>query len=263
MPVKVHADIRHLDQDEFGQIAYHVMDHAFAIHNELGRFFNDDIYRDAVAARVAESSTEVLIEVLFDDFRKKYYMDLLVQQGAVVELKTLNRLGASQRSQLLTYLLLCELSHGKLINFRPRLVEHEFVNTQLKRTDRTGFQVVKRNWQDPGRVDQSLEPWLVAFLRDVGVGLDVHLYEAAVSHLLGGEHAVLREIDIFAGQHKLGRQTVRLAAPNWAFKVTTIKETDVPIFQDHARRFLNHTALHGLHWINVTRELVTFTTIGK
>jgi len=44
MPVKVHADIRHMDQDEFGQIAYGVMDHAFTIHNEMGRFFDQDIY---------------------------------------------------------------------------------------------------------------------------------------------------------------------------------------------------------------------------
>ena len=47
------------------------------------------------------------------------------------------------------------------------------------------------------------------------------------------------------------------------FKVTTIGETDLPRFEDHARRFLNHTRLEGFHWINITRQRVTFTTIRK
>lgn len=221
------------------------MDHAFTIHNEMGRFFDEAIYRNAVANRVAKSQMEVLIEVLFDDFREEYFMDLLVQNAAVFELKRVKMLGAIQRSQLLTYLLLCELSHGKLINFGPALVEHEFVNTPLKRADRTAFQVAERNWQDPGRADRLLRPWLVAFLRDVGAGLDVHLYEAAVSHLFGGEQAVLQEVDILAGAHQLGRQKVRLATPDWAFKVTTIDETDVDVFEEHARRFLDrHSPIH-------------------
>ena len=86
MPIKVHADVRHLDQDEFGEIAYEVMDHVFAVHNEMGRFLDEDIYRNAVAARIGgDSQTEVLIEVAFEDFIKKYYIDLLVAGGAVFE----------------------------------------------------------------------------------------------------------------------------------------------------------------------------------
>ena len=37
----------------------------------------------------------------------------------------------------------------------------------------------------------------------------------------------------------------------------------LPVFEDHARRFLNHTDLDGIHWINITREVVRLTTIGK
>ena len=54
MPIHVHAEIRHLDQDEFGRIAYAVMDHAFAVHDKMGRFFDEDIYRDEVAARIGK-----------------------------------------------------------------------------------------------------------------------------------------------------------------------------------------------------------------
>lgn len=60
MPIKVDTNIRHLDQAEFGEIAYQVMDHIFAVHNKMGRFLDEDIYRNAVAAHIGDDSqTEV------------------------------------------------------------------------------------------------------------------------------------------------------------------------------------------------------------
>jgi GxxExxY protein len=264
VPIKVNASIRHLNQGEFAEVAYEVMDHVFAIHNEMGRFLDEAIYRRAVAGRVeGDSQTEVLIRVSFEDFFKDYYMDLLVAGGAVFELKAVQQLVPAHRSQLLNYLLLCELSHGKLVNLRGDKVEHEFVNTHLKHSDRTNFQVTDREWNEPDATGVSLREWLLAFLRDVGTGLDIYLYESAVSHFFGGEDAVLHEVDILLeGQH-LGRQKVPLAAPNWAFKVTTIDNAQLSRFEDHARRFLQHTKLDGLQWINITRSLVSFRTVTK
>ncbi len=71
---------------------------------------------------------------------------------------------------------------------------------------------------------------LLGLLRDVGAGLD-DLYEAAVSHLYGGDEAV--------------------------------SEAEVPHFEDHARRFLHHTELRSIHWVNVTRKIVRFQTFKK
>jgi hypothetical protein len=76
-------------------------------------------------------------------------------------------------------------------------------------------------------------------------------------------HTVLHELDVLLDGQCLGRQKVCLAAPNWAFKVTTIDNADLPHFEDHARRFLQHTNLDGFHWINVTRALATFQSITK
>lgn len=263
MPVHIDADIRRLDQQEFGRIAYYVMEHVFAVHKEMGRFFEEDIYRNAVASRVASSRTEVLVEVRFEDYQKRYYIDLLVDSGAVFELKAIRAIGAPQRAQLLNYLLLTGLSHGKLVNFRHERVEHEFVNTHLELADRTKFRTVERGWKDPGPVGRPLRPWLLALLRDVGAGLDIHLYEGAVSHLFGGDAAVRQEAAIFAGSRRLGSQKLRLAAPGWAFKVTAVDDSSFSDFEDHARRLLAHTTLEGLHWVNVTRDCVAFTTIEK
>lgn len=263
MPVKVDAVIRHLSQEEFAGIAYKVMEQAFAVHNEMGRFFDEDIYRDEVAGRVANAQTEVRIEVTFEDFRKLYSMDLLVAGGGVFELKTVSALGPQHRSQLLNYLLLTGLSHGKLINFQTEMVEHEFVNTHLKLSDRTAFEVVQRNWCDPGPPTRPLLSWLVELLRDIGAGLDVHLYEAAVSHVFGGEDVVIQEIEVFSGPRHLGRQKIRLTGPGWCFKVTTLDEADLSRFEEHICRFLDHTNLSGAHWINITRNQATFTSVKR
>lgn len=264
MPVHIDADLRYMNQDEFGKTAYDVMEHVFEVHRSMGRFFDEDIYRDAVAARLeCPVQTEVLIEVTFESFRKEYRMDLLANGGGVFELKTVKALGDEQRAQTLNYLLLCELWHAKLVNLRPERVEHEFVNTHLKRADRIAFRVVEENWTDPGSRDGPFRPWLEAFLRDVGAGLDLHLYETAASHFFGGEDSVLTYIEITSAGHRVGRQKVRLAAPGWAFKVTTLKPDDLSHFEDHIRRFLNHTDLNGLHWINITREVVRLATIGR
>lgn len=131
MPVTVHAETRRMDQDEFGRVAYDVMKCVFGLHNALGRFFHEDIYRDEIAWRFPGSRKEVQIEVCFRDFRKDYFMDLLVNAGAVFELKAVQALTDRHRSQLMNYLLLAELPHGKLINLGPELVEHEFVNALL------------------------------------------------------------------------------------------------------------------------------------
>ena len=264
MPIHVDADLCYLNQDEFGETAYYVMEHVFEVHSKMGRLFHEDIYRDSVAVRLeCAAQTEVLIEVTFESFRKEYRMDLLADRGALFEFKTVKGLGGEQRAQTLNYLLLCELSHAKLVNLRPERVEHEFVNTHLKRADRVAFRVVEEDWTDPGSKERPFRPWLEAFLRDVGAGLDIHLYEAAASHFFGGEDSVLADIEIRSAQHRVGRQKVRLAAPRWASRITALKPDDLSCFEDHTRRFLNHTDLDGFHWVNITREVVRFATIRR
>lgn len=263
MPITVDADIRRFTQEEFARVAYGVMETIFAVHNAMGRFFSEEIYRDTIARRLEEARTEVRIEVRFEDFVKEYFMDLLVSNGAVFELKTATALTAKHRSQLLNYLLLAGLSHGKLVNLRPEIVEHEFVNTSLTRGDCTRFDVDERNWREVGHPSRPIVPWFVGLLREVGAALDLQFYEDAVTHLLGGERAVVNDVDVYDGSVRVGRQRTRLAASGWSFKVTALDRSRQSRFAMHLRRFLDHTPLDGVQWINVTREQLTFTTVGK
>ena len=87
MPIKVDAELRVLSQSEFAGIAYEVMGVVFELHKELGRLFDEKVYRKALAKRVGDMRSEVKIDVMFRDFCKSYYMDVLIAGGGPFELK--------------------------------------------------------------------------------------------------------------------------------------------------------------------------------
>lgn len=78
MPVTLQTPIRNLSQDDFGELAYEVLRHVFAIHNELGRYFDESIYKRELAFRMPNVRLEEPIDVVFDSFRKRYFLDVLV-----------------------------------------------------------------------------------------------------------------------------------------------------------------------------------------
>lgn len=124
MPVWVGAKIRRLNQAEFGEIAYGVMSVAFQVQGELGRLCDEKIYKRELAFRLPGAQTEVPIELEFEDFGRMYYIDLLVGDGAMFELKAVDCLAPRHRGQLLNYLLLADAAHGKIVNFRTERVQH-------------------------------------------------------------------------------------------------------------------------------------------
>ncbi len=260
MPIQVGATTRRLDQRGFGRIAYDVMGYVFEIHNEFGRFFDEKIYKWELNRRCPGVQLEVPIEVTFESFRKLYFLDALVEGGAPFEFKTVESLTDRHRSQLLHYLLMTDLSHGKLVNLRTEQIQHEFVNTTLRACNRVEFEIADQGWQEIG--DKPILKWFAAFLREVGAGLDISLYEESLTHLLGGDEQTLQEVKVISGGGVLGSQKLRLVAPNVAFKVTTLSD-DPSLFEQHARRLIEHTSLEAIQWINVTRKEVLFQTIRK
>ena len=236
------------------------MGHVFAIHREFGRFFDESIYKRELARRMAGVQLEVPIEVSFDPFRAWYRLDVLVRGGAVFEFKAVEALVERHRSQLLNYLHLSGTRRGKLVNVRSEQVQHEFVNAVLEWADRTQFSTDHTSCDMENNA--ALLEWFVALLRDLGTGLDVSLYEEAITQFLGGGEAVERPVAIFSGDYCLGMQPFRLVRPESALKVTAIND-DLDSFEVHARRLLSHTGLESIEWVNVGRHCVTFRTLER
>jgi GxxExxY protein len=262
MPVILPIPIRRLSQSEFGEVAYEVMRHVFAIHNEIGRFFDERIYKSELAHRVAGVRLEFPIHVKFDSFEKPYFIDALVADGAIFEFKAVDALARRHRAQLLQYLLLCEVEHGKLINVRPDGVEHEFVNTHWQQAERIRFRVQIRDWNTALPGVARLQDVLTAILRDIGSGLEIALYEEAVTHFFGGPGQVEVDVAVNINGHHAGHQPVRRIAPGIAFKITGFDGSLEP-FELHARRLLRHMDLRAIAWVNVNMRTVTFTTLER
>lgn len=72
-----------------------------------------------------------MIQVEHKDFRKLYFLDMLTNEAGIYELKATVALNNNNDRQLINYLLLAGLHHGKLINFGPASVEYRFISTSL------------------------------------------------------------------------------------------------------------------------------------
>lgn len=261
MPIHLPKGLHRVSQAEFAAIAYKVMAVAFEIHNELGRLLSEEIYQSALASRLPGSEIEQRVTVSFDEFAKDFFLDLLVEGAAAFELKAVETLTDRHRSQLLNYLLLTELAHGKLANFRPDAIDHEFLNATQSRADRVQFEVVADRWM-PIEVP-DIRTWLTEALRDWGTGLDVLLYEEAVEHFHAKAQPVKGVAEVHLDGRPAGMLPVKFAAPNVALKVTVLSRDGCTTFEDHTRRLLAHTSLRAIQWINIYRSFVQFKTIRK
>ena len=103
MPIHCPVPTRLLSQEEFGALSYEVMADVFAIRNELGRFFDEAIYKQALAAHRPDVELEVPVDISFKDFSKRYFLDALVARGRLFEFKAVETLSPRHKAQLLHY----------------------------------------------------------------------------------------------------------------------------------------------------------------
>lgn len=265
MPIEVDSEIRVFTRDEFHSLAHRVLGIAFDIHNEFGRLLNESIYKRALALRCAAAGIlparqEVQITVRFEGFEKPYFMDLLFALGLMVELKTVEGLTKAHFSQTLHYLMLTGMSHGLLLNLRQERVTHQFVSTTLDLAERRRFTIHDRNWRPVNEPSRWLRETVARLLADWGAFLQVALYREAIIHLLGGPAVVLRRIAIFDGDQSLGSEEVCLLCDDTALAFTALTDGQGRM-RDHLRRFLGHTRLTCIQWINLNHHDIEFETL--
>lgn len=260
MPVTVNADLVPLDQDSFARVAFDVMREVFSLHQRFGGLFDEVVYQRALAFSIPNLLTEVRIDVTHAGFRKSYFMDIVAGRGGIIELKAVDALNARHRVQLINYLLLSGVCHGKLINFRPDRVEHEFVNATLTRADRTSFDTADAAFRESDGFGLDKKTLVVDLLRDWGTGLERSLYEEALVHFFGGQERALRMTDVRLGETSTIRQPVLTCGTATGLRVTTLERGMIE-YENHLHRFLSNTTLTSIQWINIACRQVTFRTL--
>jgi GxxExxY protein len=266
MPVECSVEIRPVEQERFHAVDRVVMGHAFDIHNTLGRFCDERIYQNELAQRCRTGGLEVQREVLLrawhQDFSRPYYLDMIVESSVIYELKAAEMLNSSHQTQLINYLLLTGISHGKLLNFRPASVESRFVSTHLRRSDRIALPLTEDAWQGNEDASRRLRETLGALLTDWGVFLDLNLYREALLHFLDGPEAGIQPVNIEVAGRIVGTQKMCLLNAETAWHLSAVRQ-HLTSFEKHLVRLLSHTRLERIHWINIDQRTVTLKTLRK
>jgi GxxExxY protein len=255
----------------FDQPSFHEVDHivtglAFGIHNEFGRYLEERLYQRELARRCLEAGLRVndgfLMTAAIDEFRKSYRCDLLINEGVIIEVKAVNALGPVHQGQTLNYLFLSGLRHASMLNFRTQRVQHEFVSTTIRWEDRQEFRLVTDQFKPLTRRCELMLDSLQRCLREWGTRLDPLLYRDAITYFLGGEQEVLREVTVHSEAALIGTQQVHLVAEEIGFSVTTSTHNPQTVF-DHHLRFIRHTPLRAIQWINLDHDRIAVQTIEK
>jgi GxxExxY protein len=261
MPIEIPILLPRLSEAEMRELDYVVMAQAFASQHDLGRLCEEAIYQSDLAARLAGLGigpirSEVPVSLTFQGFRKVYQLDLVVADRAIYELKTSRMLIAEDRAQLLNYLLLCNATRGKLLNFRPPSVASWFVNTTLDHAQRHLFEVTI----DPRESTPDFFHVLVELIHDWGTGLEAALYRQALTCLLGDENEIERLLPINRQGISLGRQRFHCVSEDSAFFITCFNDA-TPSYETHLRRMLPLSPLNRFFWANIALHHVSLIVI--
>jgi GxxExxY protein len=266
MPINCPITIARLSADEFEQIDYRVMGHAYASQNELGRLCDECAYEADLKARLLADGfrsvqTQVPVNVIHRDFSKTYRLDM-VADGGLYELKAEAALAGEHDTQLLNYMFLLGLGRAKLLNFRPPKVQGKIIATSLTHEERRQFTATTERWSDLTPACTGLRQTMLDLLHDWGAFLDFALYQEAIIHFLGGASNVERRVSLHRNQLELGGQRMLMHAPGVAFRITAFTESQSHI-EAHLRLLLALTDLSAIQWINLNHSKIEFTTIKR
>jgi GxxExxY protein len=113
---------------EIEELAFAVIGAAIEVHRELGPGLSEVHYKKAMSRELTLRGIAHQPEAEVDVFYKgvsigKGYIDLLVEDRLIVELKTVETLTQLHRSQAMTYLKIKQLPLALLINFNTAILK--------------------------------------------------------------------------------------------------------------------------------------------
>jgi GxxExxY protein len=250
---------------DYDALDYRVMGCAYASQNELGRLCDEEVYKSDLKKRLLAAGfrsvrVNVPVTVSYGTFTKTYFLDLVVEDAAIYDLKTATTFVPENDAQLLNYMLLLELSKGKLLNFRPSKVEGRLLATALSLAERRCFQAQSMRWRELSPECQKVQQVLLDLLADWGAFLEIGLYEKALTYFMGSEESIVRRLKVVRDSMYLGTHSFNVYSPGIAFRLTAITDP-ADDYQSHLRRLLAHTELQAIQWINLKHSQIQFVTL--
>ncbi len=263
MPILLSSPVNRPSRERFYEVDEIVRGLAFEIHNEFGRLLGEVIYKRELAARCAKAGLhcvqEFKITLKHGSYVKDYFVDLLIENSVPVELKTCECITPSHRSQILNYLYLTGLGHGILINMRALSVEHEFVSTTHTQASRREVHFAVPRWNTEPAFEK-IRRKTEELVGDWGALLDAGTYRDALIFFMGGVQSV-QQVNFMSDGQVLGQHEMPLldAEVGWVFTSVQKRPSAMRL---HLQRFLSHTELRHLAWINMNRTQLAFEILS-
>lgn len=265
MPLECTLKFDAVSQDRFKKLDYEVMRHAFDVQNQMGNLFCEHVYQVELKERLEASGHTVAIEIpvmaSYQNFRKSYYLDLVVDQAGIYELKTVNNLTEKHRAQAIHYLHLAKMRHGKLVNFRSQSVESEFVSTSMSHEDRFHVEVNADEWDGSIQLGKKVMQTFLELIQHWGLFLQTELYSEALMNLTSNVPPDERKVRMQLKQGFDVYQPCNLISEDTAIQITTLKR-GLNGFESNLRKWLSHTPLMHCLWINMNNHAVSFKTLS-
>jgi len=97
----------------------------YAVYRHLGYGFSEKVYENSLALELRKLGLQVEqqkpIEVYYDgQVVGEYFVDILVNETVILELKAAHQLAKDHEAQLLNYLKATTVEVGLLLNFGPK-----------------------------------------------------------------------------------------------------------------------------------------------
>jgi len=114
----------------YPDLSYKILGILFDIHKELGPHYPEKFYQRAVAVAFDRADINYKRELKMDlKYRDRvigrYYLDFLVENKIVLELKCIEEFSREDIGQVLRYLRAKKLKLGILVNFRNKSLRYK------------------------------------------------------------------------------------------------------------------------------------------
>jgi len=118
------------------ELSYKIMGILFSVHNQLGNRYQEKYYQRAVEEGLKQEklkfNKELQVDLKYNNKKiGKYFLDFLIEDKVILEIKTVEILKPKDFKQILAYLIANNIELGILVNFRSdRLSYHRILNSK-------------------------------------------------------------------------------------------------------------------------------------
>lgn len=123
--------------NEINRLSKIIVDSCYEVHRHLGPGLLESVYENCLEIelkhRGIKTDRQVPVPLKYKnvDLEKEFYIDLLVEDKIIIEIKAVETMIPVFEAQLLSYLKLADKRLGFLVNFNVPLIKygiHRFVN---------------------------------------------------------------------------------------------------------------------------------------